>query len=106
MKKINIDRDWLFQENSIDRKTVYPEIAVDLPHDFIVAKPRHPENPGTVANGFFGNGVGTYRKELDVPQSWLDGTVLLDIDGAYMNAEVWLNGELLSLHPLPILRIP
>ncbi|MBR3304277.1 MAG: DUF4982 domain-containing protein [Christensenellaceae bacterium] len=99
MKKINIDRDWLFQENSIDRKTVYPEIAVDLPHDFIVAKPRHPENPGTVANGFFGNGVGTYRKELDVPQSWLDGTVLLDIDGAYMNAEVWLNGELLSLHP-------
>lgn len=50
-------------------------------------------------HGFFPGGDGWYEKELKVQPSWQGQTVILDIDGAYMNAEVSLNGDLLAVHP-------
>ena len=100
MIKESMNRDWQFFEGEAswfgERDATK---KVDLPHDFIVTKPRGPSAAGGPSNGFFGEGQGTYRKAFDLPEAWKGKQVILDIDGAYMNAEVWLNGELLAMHP-------
>lgn len=102
MKRINCDKDWRFYESDEGNSFLfeYPEgELVDLPHDFIIRKPRSADAPGGASNGYFGNGEGVYRKTLDIPMDWKGKTVLLDVDGAYMNMEVSLNREVLAIHP-------
>lgn len=86
------NREWQFTDEVGSK-------VVDLPHDFIVTKPRSPDAAGGVSNGFFGDGQGVYQKAFDLPDEWAGKRVVLDIDGAYMNAEIELNGHLLALHP-------
>ena len=42
---------------------------------------------------------GDVRQKFDAPSDWEGKTVLLDIDGAYMNAEVFLNEEKIGYNP-------
>ncbi len=104
MQKYNLNKNWQFFENNdggmfipigrqIEMKTV------NLPHDYIYTKPRSADAAGGSANGYFGASQGTYLKDLTIPKEWMGKRIILDIDGAYMNAEVTLNGELLALHP-------
>lgn len=103
MQKIDLNDDWQFYEsNEANAFSVAMPDAVEtvsLPHDFIVRKPREPNGNGGADSGYFGEGEGVYRKTLDIPAEWKDKTILLDIDGAYMLAEVTLNREFLALHP-------
>lgn len=102
MKRINCDKNWRFYESDEGNSFLFecPEgELIDLPHDFIIGKPRRADAPGGVSNGYFGNGEGVYRKTLDIPLDWKNKTVLLDVDGAYMNMEVSLNREVLAIHP-------
>ena len=102
MKRISYDKDWEFYESEESNSFVFETIKgeqIDLPHDFIIGKPRRADAPGGPGNGYFGNGQGVYKKNLDIPAEWEGKTVLLDVDGAYMNMEVLLNNELLGVHP-------
>lgn len=102
MKRIGLDKDWDFYESDESNSFVFevpPSQKVDLPHDFIIGKPRSADAPGGSANGFFGNGEGVYKKNLEIPKEWEGKKVILDIDGAYMNLEVMLNATLLASHP-------
>ena len=102
MKQISLNTDWEFYESDESMSFVFqrPEaVTVNLPHDFIITKPRSPQAAGGPGNGYFGQGEGVYRKELEAAKSWEGKTVLLDIDGAYMNSEISVNEELLALHP-------
>lgn len=103
MQKYSLNKNWQFYENNhgnmffhmqgIEMKTV------NLPHDFIYTKPRKAEAYGGSPNGYFGDGQASYLKDLEIPEEWVGKRIILDIDGAYMNAEVLLNGELLGMHP-------
>lgn len=102
MRKLDLNKNWDFYESDEGMSFVFERpdsVKVDLPHDYIVTKPRSADAAGGGANGYFGEGQGVYRKVLDVPGDWKDKTIIMDIDGAYMNAEVALNGELLGMHP-------
>lgn len=102
MKRINLDKDWMFYESEEGNSFVFEQrqgTPVDLPHDFIVGKPRRADAPGGAANGYFGNGQGIYKKNLEVPEDWKGKTVLMDVDGAYMNLEIMVNNELVGMHP-------
>lgn len=102
MERIACDKNWEFYEseesNSFNFGNPVSHV-VDLPHDFIVGKPRSAEAPGGPANGYFGNGQGVYKKNLEIPKEWEGNTVLMDVDGAYMNLEILLNNELVGMHP-------
>ena len=102
MKRISLNRDWDFYESNESNSFVFgspPGYKVNLPHDFIVGKTRSPHAPGGAANGYFGDGQGVYKKNLDISPGWQDKTILLDIDGAYMNTEIVLNQQVLAIHP-------
>ncbi|MBU6393070.1 MAG: DUF4982 domain-containing protein [Sphingomonadales bacterium] len=44
-------------------------------------------------------GIGWYRKHFILPPLAPDAHVELEFDGIYMNAQIWLNGQLLAEHP-------
>lgn len=72
---------------------------VNLPDDYIISKARDPKAESGPSTGFYPGGRANYSKTFDACPEWEGKTVLLDIDGAYMNAEVTFNGDLLALHP-------
>lgn len=99
--------------------------AVDLPHDFMVLGkgdrevaaagrapswqqqqlpvavegPFDPRSPGGSSHGYLNGGIGWYRKTFTLPPSTAGRRAYLEFEGAYMNAEVWLNGQSLGTRP-------
>ena len=99
MKKISLNHDWQFTLG--DREWFYEKHSerVDLPHDFVVSLPLRAENPGRSGNGYFGDGRGEYTKTLLFGEEINHQAVYLLIDGAFMNAEVYLDSDQLACHP-------
>ena len=79
--------------------------GVDLPHDWSIEDMPGTQSPfdqdaiGQVSTGFTTGGTGWYRKTFTVPADQKDKGLCIQFDGVYMNANVWLNGELLGNHP-------
>lgn len=71
---------------------------IRLPHDWSIELPTRDGAPGTRNIGYFQTGIGWYRRTFEAPKSWRKQSVWLEFDGAYMNAEVWLNGTKLASH--------
>jgi beta-galactosidase len=78
---------------------------LDLPHDWSIEdlpggrSPFDNEAISQVSGGFTTGGTGWYRKAFSVPNEDKGKRVLIQFDGVYMNADVWLNGQLLGSHP-------
>jgi hypothetical protein len=69
-----------------------PWQAVTLPHDATLGQPRAPEHGA--ASGYFPGGAYEYRTTLAAPPEWRDRVVLLDFEGVYRSAMVYVNGAL------------
>jgi len=72
---------------------------VDLPHDWSIAGLPDSANPSKAAGGYFPTGVGWYRKTFMASSGWKGKEVILLFEGVYMNAEVFVNGRSLGVHP-------
>ncbi|HLI93361.1 MAG TPA: glycoside hydrolase family 2 TIM barrel-domain containing protein, partial [Puia sp.] len=57
------------------------------------------QNPSKGPGGYFPTGIGWYRKSFTAPQSWKGKEVSIFFEGVYMNAEVFINGHSLGIHP-------
>jgi beta-galactosidase len=104
MQRQCFDREWRFHLGQLEPwRRRAPDVstwrAVDLPHDWSVELARDAANPSGASGGFFAMGYGWYHKALSLPAAWRGKKVLLEFEGVYMNAEVWLNGNLLGRHP-------
>lgn len=101
MKRIPFNFDWTRSEGGRRFFGAPGEGGnpVDLPDDFIISKSRDPKAVSGPSTGFYPGGQATYSKNFSYDPAWEGKTVLLDIDGAYMHAEVTCNGDLLALHP-------
>jgi len=71
--------------------------VVDLPNDYAVTQKRSPNTPGWSSNGFYRGGTGDYTKYITLDDRY--SHYMLDIDGAYMCAEVVFNEVHLTTHP-------
>ena len=91
MKRILLSKDWFVRRPN----TAYT--PVDLPHDGSISLPRDPAAPGGVDTGYFASTDLTYVKHLRIPAEAKHA--ILDIDGAYMCATVFLNQDQLCVHP-------
>ncbi|GAA1962781.1 glycoside hydrolase family 2 TIM barrel-domain containing protein [Kitasatospora viridis] len=63
---------------------------VRLPHDAMIGRRRDPAAGG--ASGFFPGGVYEYRKSYTPPADLRDQRVLLEFEGVYRDAMVYING--------------
>ncbi|MEO6313643.1 MAG: sugar-binding domain-containing protein [Chitinophagaceae bacterium] len=107
---INFDKDWRFhlggamaaEDTSFDdggwRK-------IELPHDWSIEDIPGTQSPfsntavSQVAGGFTQNGAAWYRKKFTVPAAAAGQRIVIQFDGVYMNADVWVNGKHLGNHP-------
>lgn len=97
MIKRCISQDWLFRSAEPGAPSNADAYArIDLPHDYLITKKRSPHGTGDSGNGYYTDERGRYVKYLT-----LDGNrrYILDVDGAYMLTEVFLNENHLALHP-------
>ncbi len=67
-------------------------VAVTLPHDALRDLPRSPDEPQGVHTGYTPGGVFEYARLLDVPGDWRSRTVVLEFEGVYRDAVVFVNG--------------
>ncbi|WP_243076479.1 glycoside hydrolase family 2 TIM barrel-domain containing protein [Microbacterium sp. SS28] len=72
---------------------------VTLPHDAIRDLPRSAESDQGVHTGYHPGGVFEYEKTFDVPVEWRDKTVIVEFEGVYRDAAVFLNGDLIAHEP-------
>lgn len=101
MESIALNRSWRFKAGpgKPGEKDQEGWSAVDLPHDFSIGLERNADAVGGGGNGYFPGGIGWYEKEIDIPAKWMAKTVMLELEGVYMNAVVLFNRQLVGRHP-------
>ena len=72
---------------------------VDLPHDASISLPRSADAVGGGANAFYPGAVCWYEKELELSGEEMGKTVVLEVQGAYMNAVVMVNRHIAGRRP-------
>src|SRR5689334_13372082 len=114
-RNIPFDANWLFIKDSLSGAES-PDFddskwqRVELPHDWSIndlpnpipdsiSGPFFKGSIGNFATGFTVGGTGWYRKKFITERSMVNKIITLQFDGVYMNADVWLNGQLLGNHP-------
>ena len=76
-----------------------PGKTVTLPHDAMLAEPRTALSAGSTNTGWYEGYDYEYRRTLTVPENELADTHILEFEGVYHNAEVWLNGQKAAFRP-------
>lgn len=89
---------WKFWENKDSFALVWnvPEIAkeITVPHDAMFEKSPHADSLNGGNTGYYDGGFYNYVKTLHAPTEYKEKTVILKFEGVYMNAMVYINGEL------------
>ena len=95
--------DWKFWEERNAFALVWdvPEQArtITLPHDAMLEKAAVPDSPNGGNTGYRNGGNYVYVKQLYAPEEYRNQTVQLKFEGVYMNALVYVNGQLAAQHP-------
>lgn len=103
MKQTKWNDSWKFWADRDSFALVWnvPEEAADviLPHDAMIIGPAKPDSVSGGNTGFRDAEVYTYVKMLYAPEEYRDHTVMLKFEGVYMNAFVYVNGELAAKNP-------
>lgn len=101
VRENNFNKGWKFYPgtSSTAQNQGFDDSAwetVDLPHDFSITQAF--TNSGEAESGFLPGGTGWYRKSFTMPESMAGQTVLLNFDGVYSDAYVYVNGEFIGEH--------
>ena len=93
-QKININREWKFTlgDQKDAQQPAYADKGwtnINLPHSF--------------STPYFGTGqwyvgYGWYRKYFDIPASWKGKRLFIEFEGAFRDAEVFVNGKPVGHH--------
>jgi beta-galactosidase len=99
MKKIDFNNGWRFRRNTEDA-VLQP---VTLPHDAMLGEPRANDSAGGANISWFQGGDYVYEKRFELSALAEAGTApekaLLEFEGVYRNAQVYLNDQLVAEHP-------
>ena len=76
-----------------------PGKPVTLPHDAMLAEPRTALSAGGTNTGWYEGYDYEYQRTLTVLENELADTHILEFEGVYHNAEVWLNGQKAAFRP-------
>ena len=99
-RRIDLPHDWSIED--LDAKRVLAE-KQERPEN--ASEPRRISGPfdswseGGKSEAYTRGGTGWYRRHFALPSDWQGKRVLVQFDGVYMNADVWINGVHLGRHP-------
>ncbi len=104
-RRTNLDENWQFHYGEIEEA---PESdmaghegwrPVNLPHDWSIEMPFSKDSEGGKATGHFPGGTGWYLKTFTLEQWQQKKRLNLYFEGAYMETEIWVNGQKATYHP-------
>ena len=99
MEKIKLLDNWKFCKGVVSSLKIMemsgkaPEV-VTLPHDAMIYEKRTKETKNGSQTGFYPGGIYTYFKDIDVPEEWENRAAILEFEGIYETAMVYVNGAL------------
>lgn len=101
MKKSNFNRDWKFVRGCVPSLKVLQmngkeAETICLPHDAMILEERKSDTKNGGATGFYPGGVYTYFKTLYAPDDWSEKNVIIEFEGVYQTAMVYINGVLVK----------
>jgi beta-galactosidase len=73
--------------------------TLDLPHDWSIEGGFDANAPSSYCGAYLPAGIGWYRKQFRVPDSYKDKKLTIEFDGIYQLSEVWINGYYLGKRP-------
>jgi beta-galactosidase len=71
--------------------------AVTLPHDAVIGTER--SRSASAATGFYSGGTWEYRKSFEVTAEEADTAIILEFEGVYRDATVYVNGSVAGRRP-------
>ena len=104
----NFDFDWKFKLGDVKESISqdYDDALwedIQLPHDWSIKQTASKPKPGSswmaAGMGYLPGGIGWYRKNFTVPQSYKDKKVVIQFGGVYLQSDVYINGKHLGFHP-------
>ena len=95
MEKREFNKNWTCR--CITRKE--PEIKVTLPHDAMRSEARTEESQGEGNIGWYIGGDYEYTKSFFVPAEDVDKKAVLEFEGVYHNAEIYINEKKSAFRP-------
>ncbi|WP_138750763.1 glycoside hydrolase family 2 TIM barrel-domain containing protein [Paenibacillus sinopodophylli] len=95
MLKQSFNEKWVFSKGTINfsASNSDQEIEVTLPHDAMVLEERNKNCDNQHNTGYFPGGNYTYKKNWYAPKEYEDKNIVLEFEGVYMNAMVYINGD-------------
>jgi len=75
------------------------ENLITLPHDAMIHEKRTQNTKNQHQTGFYPGDVYTYTKHFEAPKEWENKYVIIEFEGVYMNAKVFINGDYAGGHP-------
>ncbi len=95
MEKIDFNQEWMFKrlEDAGEGE------VVSLPHDAMCREKRSGDSLGEHNIGWFESYDYQYRKFFMVPGEYENKTLILEFEGVYHNAEVYVNGQKAMYRP-------
>ena len=74
---------------------------LDLPHDWSIEGQIAKDNPTGGSGGFVPAGIGWYRKTFKASKQWVGKKIMVEFEGIYMNADIWVNGNKIERYFAP-----
>ncbi|MCR5032498.1 MAG: DUF4982 domain-containing protein [Lachnospiraceae bacterium] len=85
----SFNKGWIFYKEGQEEQAK----AVTLPHDAMLWEERDKANPSAGAGAYFAGGTYIYEKKLAVRPDWQDKSIILEFEGVYQKATIWVNGR-------------
>lgn len=95
MQKFDFGIGWSYRRMKNDEEFV----PVDIPHDAMISEVRSAESDGGTNTGWFAGYDYEYVKTFFVPDDYAGKTVIIEFEGVYHNAKVYINGEKAANRP-------
>ncbi len=100
----NFDEGWKFYKGDVGggQNTTFNDsnwANITLPHDWSIHNAFNQGSAAGSGGGYLDGGIGWYRKTFTVPSDYNGKKVFIEFDGAYMNSQVWINGNSLGTRP-------
>lgn len=98
MKRINFNDNWTFiKGSSASMMATFLgggiEEDIQLPHDAMIHEDVTPDTKNGAQTGFYPGGEYVYKKTFFVPDLWKEKTVIVEFEGIYQSAMIYVNGD-------------
>lgn len=102
MIKTGFNDNWTYKRSltgkNMQNVAARDAISITLPHDAMIREERNQNQPSGTSGAYYPGNVYTYSKVFFVPESYREKKLILEFDGVYQNARIFVNEQFAGAH--------